>query len=84
MMGLPNCNEVARHLSLECDLHDHSSQRPIRMRLHLLICSACRHYERYLGWLQTNLPHALASATDAQLSSAQRASIRQALRRAEI
>lgn len=84
MMGLPNCNEVARHLSLECDLHDDRAGRPIGVRLHLLICSACRRYQRYLAWLQANLPRAMASASDTHLSPAQRASIRQALRRASV
>lgn len=81
MMGLPNCNEVARQLSLECDLHEDKPRRPIGVRLHLLMCSACRRYKHYLAWLKVNLPYALTSAHDAHLSPAQRASIRQALRR---
>lgn len=84
MMGLPDCNEVARHLSLECDRHDDGLRRPMGIRLHLLICGACRHYQRYLAWLQANLPRALDSASDAGLSPAQRASIRQTMRRASV
>lgn len=83
MMVLPDCNEVAWQLSLECDRHDQKSRRPLGMWLHLLIFGACRHYQCYLAWLQANLPRALASADDAQLSSAQRTSIQQALHQAE-
>jgi len=84
MMGLPDCHEVAWHLSLEYDHHDQKSRRPVGIRLHLLICGPCRHYKRYLAWLHINLRRALASTDNAQLSTAQRASIRQALREADI
>lgn len=83
MMGLPNCSEVARQLSLECDLHYGARHRSTGMRLHLLMCAACRRYERYLAWLQTNLPRAMASTSGARLSTAQRASIREALHRSD-
>lgn len=80
MMGLPNCSEVARRLSRECDNPKHRT-RPLGVSLHLLICGTCRRYRAYLRWLEHNLPRALDSAADARLSPEQRARIRQALRR---
>ena len=78
MMGLPNCREVAFQLSNEY-ARPQKSGRGLGMRLHLLICGACRRYQRYLAWMHRNMPRVLSEAPGANLSQAQYERIRQVL-----
>lgn len=76
MMGLPNCREVAFLLSSEY-ARPRGGRRSLKIRAHLLICGACRCYERYLAWMRDNLPR--AAGHGARLSQAQHNRIREAL-----
>ena len=78
MMGLPNCREVTRRLSHEMD-ETAPGRRSVRVRMHLLICSACRRYARQVHWLRTTLRRWTPTVGD--LPQARRERIRQGLRR---
>lgn len=65
MMGLPNCREVSLLLSKEQD-QPTPPRRSLPVRIHLLICKACRPYARQLDWLRRTLrrlEHAHGPAT---------------------
>ena len=51
MSLLPDCKEVSRLLSSGQDLQLPASERA-RLRLHLVICSACRNVEQQLAFLR--------------------------------
>ncbi|HKJ07989.1 MAG TPA: hypothetical protein VKA76_02780 [Gammaproteobacteria bacterium] len=79
MMGLPNCREVALLLSRE---HDQPTRprRTLPVRIHLLICKACRPYERQLDWLQHTLRRLQDTQSPTTLEAAARERIQARLR----
>lgn len=74
MMGLPNCREVSLLLSGE---HDQSTRprRGLAVRIHLLMCSACRRYARQLDWLQRTLHRLQHGESPATLAATARGRI---------
>ncbi|HKK13754.1 MAG TPA: zf-HC2 domain-containing protein [Gammaproteobacteria bacterium] len=52
MMGLPDCKEVSLQLSEACD---RPLRRSLGIRLHLMICAACRTYARQIRWLRNTV-----------------------------
>lgn len=79
MMGLPNCREAALLLSEEHDRPE-GQPRTFSVRLHLLMCSACRRYARQLEWLQRTLHRFESPQGPAALPSATRERILERLR----
>jgi len=76
-MGLPNCREVTRRLSREMD-DPGRPRRSLGVRMHLLICSACRRYARQVRWLRSTLRRWTPTVGD--LPEERRERIRQGLR----
>jgi len=79
MMGLPDCREVTRRLSRELDAPT-GARRPVRVRIHLLICAACRRYERQARWLRATLRR-LTRGDSGRLPEERRERVRRSLRR---
>lgn len=78
MMGLPDCRRVSYELSRE--FSDSGTQpRKLSVRLHLMMCGACKRYERTLAWLHRNMLHS-TSAAGTSLSDDQRQKIKEAWR----
>jgi len=76
-MGLPGCREVTRRLSREMD-ETAPARRSVRVRMHLLICSACRRYARQVRWLRATLRR--LAPTLGALPDERRERIRRAIR----
>jgi len=76
MMGLPDCRRVSYELSREFS-ESGTKKRKLSVKLHLMMCSACRRYERILVWLQRNIIHSTNTAS-ATLSEEQRQKIKEA------
>lgn len=79
MMGLPDCREVTRRLSRELDAPA-CLRRPLRVRMHLLMCAPCRRYERQARWLRGTLRR-LTRRDSGRLPEERRERVRRALRR---
>lgn len=78
MMGLPSCREVTRLLSEELD-SPAALRRPWRVRMHLIVCSACRLYERQIRWMRASM-RAVAERLPLRMPPERRERIRRALR----
>jgi len=78
MMGLPSCREVTGRLSEELDSPS-ARRRPWRVRMHLMVCSACRLYERQIRWIRASM-RTVAERLPVRMPPARRERIRRALR----
>ena len=81
------CSHATRLLS-EAEERQLTSRERFRLRLHILICTACRRFQKQLGLLRLLFtqasPKMLAAvyASDATLSEPRRLRIKELLRRA--
>lgn len=72
------CREAARLMSERLD-HPLGRRRDWALRLHVLMCAACRHYNRQIRWLHERLRGEVGVEPEARLDTTARQRILTAL-----